>query len=203
MAILRKLFGPSREEVWRQLSAAVGGEYLDGGWWKQDKVEVRHGEWIVTLDVYVVSNGKSSQTYTRMRAPYVNLEGFRFTIYRHGFFSDIGKWLGMQDVEVGHPQFDRDFIIKGSSEARLRELFSNERVRTLIARQPDIHFSVKDDEGWFGPHFPERVDELHFTTGGVIKDVERLKLLFDLFAETLDQLCHMGSAYERAPDVRL
>jgi hypothetical protein len=32
-------------------------------------------------------------------------------------------------------------------------------------------------------------------------DAERLKLLFDLFAETLDRLCRIGSAYEDAPAV--
>jgi hypothetical protein len=76
-------------------------------------------------------------------------------------------------------------------------------MRALIAAQPDINFSVKDDEGWFGPHFPEGVDELQFTVVGVIKDVERLKLLFELFSETLDQLCRIGSAYDQPPDVRV
>jgi hypothetical protein len=28
-------------------------------------------------------------------------------------------------------------------------------------------------------------------------------LLFELFAETLDQLCHIGSAYENKPKVTL
>ena len=42
-------------------------------------------------------------------------------------------------------------------------------------------------------------DELHFHVGGIIKDVARLKLLFELFAETLDQLCMIGSAYAEAP----
>jgi hypothetical protein len=37
---------------------------------------------------------------------------------------------------------------------------------------------------------------LQFQVTGVIKDVERLRQLFDLFAETLDQLCRIGSAYE-------
>ena len=43
--------------------------------------------------------------------------------------------------------------------------------------------------------------ELHFTVPGVIKDVERLKLLYELFGETLDQLSRIGSAYERNPNV--
>ena len=31
-------------------------------------------------------------------------------------------------------------------------------------------------------------------TWGVIKDLERLKALFDLFAAVLDRLCRIGSA---------
>ena len=63
--------------------------------------------------------------------------------------------------------------------------------------------NVKDDEGWFGAKFPEGVDELYFAVAGVIADVTRLKLLYELFAETLDRLCAIGSAYERDPGVAL
>jgi hypothetical protein len=38
---------------------------------------------------------------------------------------------------------------------------------------------------------------------GVIKDIERLKLLYELFAETLEQLCRIGAAYEQTPDLTL
>ena len=103
MSILRTLFGPSREEIWRQFCAQTDGKYIDGDFWKRDKVEAAHGQWIVTLDTYVVSTGKSTITYTRMRAPYVNPDGFTFTVYRKGFFSELGIWLGMQDVKVGWP----------------------------------------------------------------------------------------------------
>jgi hypothetical protein len=47
------------------------------------------------------------------------------------------------------------------------------------------------------------VDELHFQVVGVIKDVDRLKSLFDLFAAVLDQLCKIGSAYKQEPGVEL
>lgn len=193
---MRKWFGPSREEVWRQLSAAIDGRFVEGGFLKGDKVEAEHGPWTVTLDTYVVSTGKTTVVYTRMRAPYVNPDSFRFTIYRKGLFSDIGKWLGMQDIGVGDPTFDEAFIIKGNDERKVRALFADPKLRELIAAQPQIHFEVKDDERWFGKKFPEGVDELYFQVVGVIKDVERLQQLFALFAETLDQLCRIGSAYE-------
>jgi hypothetical protein len=51
--------------------------------------------------------------------------------------------------------------------------------------------------------FPEGVDEVHFRAGGVIKDIERFKGLFELFAETLSQLCRIGSATKEDPGVEL
>ncbi|MHC5036062.1 MAG: DUF3137 domain-containing protein [Planctomycetota bacterium] len=161
------------------------------------------GEWILTLDTYTVSTGQSSVTYTRMRAPYVNADGFRFKVYREGFFSKVGKLFGMQDVVVGFPEFDRDFVIQGNDWHRLRQLFAHPRIRELIQAQPHICFEVKDDEGWFGKKFPGDVDQLVFHVSGVIKDIQRLKLLFSLFAHTLNHLCHLGSAYEDDPEIRL
>ena len=203
MGILRQLFGPSRDEVWQKLSHEVGGDFDDGGFWKGSKLEVKHGEWTITLDTYTVSTGKSSTTYTRIRAPYINKDNFRFTIYRKSIFSGIGKALGMQDVEIGYPQFDDDFIIKGNDENLLRTLFANIKIRELISAQPRIHLQVKDDEGYFGSQFPRGVDELYFQTVGVIKDTQRLRQLFELFSEVLNHLCHIGSAYEDDPRINL
>jgi hypothetical protein len=199
--VLRKLFGPSRKEIWKQLSEQMGARYVEGGFGRGDKVQATHGEWIVTLDTYAVSTGQTTIIFTRMRAPYVNPTGFRFTIYRRGFFSDIAKRFGMQDIEIGDSAFDETFIIKGTDESQVRALLASPKLRELLNKQPEIHFSVKDDEGWFGPTFPEGVDELYFSVAGVIKDIDRLKLLYELFAETLDQLTRIGSAYEQPPNV--
>jgi len=204
MGILREIFGPSRKEIWQQFCAQTGANYVPGGFARSDKIEATHGAWTVTLDTYAVSAGKTVIVYTRLRAPYVNPDGFRFNVYRKGIFTEIGKWFGIQDVTVGYEDFDRDFVIQGNSEQKLRRLFSNQQIRDLISAQRDVNFSVKDDEGKFwGKNFPEGVDELYFQVVGVIKDIERLKLLYELFAETLDELCRMGSAYEQAPPVKL
>ncbi len=201
MSTLKKWFGPSRHDVWQQLSAEIGGTHVDG--WRGGKVQASHGEWTVTLDTYTVPVGKTYATYTRMRAPYVNADGFRFSISRRSVFTGIATFLGMQDIAVGDPQFDHDFVIKATDEGRLRTLFASPRLRELVEAQRNIHLSVKDDEGWFGAAFPDGVDELYFVVAGEIRDVARLALLYELFAETLDRLCEIGSAYERDPGVRL
>jgi hypothetical protein len=203
MSTLRKIFGPSKREIWKQLSDQLGAQFVEGGFARSEKVQAHVKEWVVTLDTYVVSTGKTAMVFTRMRAPYVNADNFRFNICRKGFFSSLGELLGMQDVHIGYPDFDDAFVIKGNNETKLVSLFANEKIRQLMQAQPSIALEVCDDEGWFGTHFPEGVDELRFHVVGVIKDIERLKQLFDLFAEVLNQLCHIGSAYETDPHVNV
>lgn len=201
MGLLRQVFGPSREEIWSQLSREIGADYEEGGFFKNGKVVLSHRQWEITLDTHAVHTGKSTIVYTRMRAPYVNRDGFRFKIYRRNIFSGIGKLFGVQDVEVGDAFFDDEFIVQGEPEHLVRSLLTNGMIRQLIQNQKDIHFEVKDDEGWFSEKFPEGVDELYFEVVGIIKDKDRLKNLFDLFSLVLDELCRLGSAYETDPGV--
>jgi hypothetical protein len=94
MAILAKIFGPTKDDVWTRLAEQVGGEFTEGGWLGVDDVRVQVGAWTVTLDtrtVRTVHSGQATETtYTRMRAPYLNKDGFQFTIYRAGLFTSIG-----------------------------------------------------------------------------------------------------------------
>ena len=188
---MRKLFHPTRKEIWKQVSAEIGARYVEGSFWKGDKVTARHGDWTIILDKYFCAASKL--TYTRVRAAFVNPDDFRFTIYRRGLFSDIAKWFGMQDVEIGEAAFDRMFIIKGNDESRLRSLFTRKRIRELISQQPRIHLTAQKKKAGrndtvFATH------ELRFHAVGVIKDMGRLKLLFELFSEVLDQLSRMAAA---------
>ena len=202
MSILKALFGPSQKEIWRQLSTEVHGKFHEGGLFSQSAVQARTRDWIITLDTYTTGDGKTNQTFTRLRAPYFNPERFRFEIYRASLFSGLGKALGMEDIEVGYRRFDEAFVIKSNAPRRVRRLFDNEKIRRLIDAQPRIHLSVKAHEGWLSK-FPAGVDELHFRAAGTIKDLAQLRTLFDLFAEVLRQVCHDGKAYEDDVDIHI
>lgn len=197
------LFGPSKKEIWQQLAEEIRADYVNNGFWSGDRVEAHVDNWVVVLDTYTVSTGKSAITYTRMRAPFVNLDNFYFKIYRNGIFSGLGKVLGMEDINIGYEEFDDDFIIKSNSEEKVKQLFSNASIRSLIQDQHQINLEIKDDEGFFKKHFPEGVDELYFQVTGVIKDIDTLKGLYELFAEVLKELCSMGSASVEEPGVEL
>jgi hypothetical protein len=206
MGVMRDLFGPSKEEIWTQFANEIGGRFI-GSAWHGDKVEAKHGEWIVTLDWYSVYGGRfgGSVTYTRLRAPYINPDGFRFLVYPSNIFAEVAKCFGLQDITVGYPKFDRAFIIKGNDEQKLKRLFANAKIRELIPTQMGVNFRVLDDESklWSARGFPPNVDELYFKTADLIKNVDELKLLYELFSETLDELCRIGSAYKDAPGIKL
>ena len=203
MGILRKVFGPSKDEIWAQIAKDIGGEFIDAGFWKKNVLRYEHGEWEILLDTYTINTGKSSTTFTRMRAPFINQDGLRFKIYREGFFSRIGKRFGMQDIEIGDDFFDSKFIIKGSNIEKIKQLLSDAELKKMIERVPRINFEIRDDEGWFGSEYPADVDALYFQCIGVIKDKAILKTLFSLFSATLTHLVQMDSAYEDDPEVTL
>jgi hypothetical protein len=133
----------------------------------------------------------------------VNKDGLYFKIYREGFFSSMGKFFGMQDIEIGDPFFDDQLIIKGNDPEKIKLLFADATIKELIQRQPRVHLEIRDDEGWFGAAFPEGVDELYFQCVGVIRETELLKSLFTLFSHTLMRLVQIDSAYEDDPNVKL
>lgn len=199
MGFFKSLFSSKREEIWASLSARIGGELVPGkSWFGGERLQAQAGEWTVTLDEYttMVMAGKVPIhiPHTRMRAPFPNPSGFRFSIYRASAFSSLASLLGMQDIQVGFPEFDDDFVVKGNNEPLVIELCGSERLRALMAGQPKFQLSIRDDEGWFGTRYPPSVDVLVFDVAETIRDVDRLKGLYDVFAETLDRLSRMGLA---------
>ena len=184
------------EQAWRQFAHEVGGEFIveDGlqlGTFRlfaSHKVVAKVKQWIISLNSYTTGGGYSGGiTYTRITAPDLARDGFRFEVHRRTAFGKLGKrFFGMQDSKVGYPDFDRDFIIKGNDQLKVRALLANEKIRSLIP--PSAAFRFQADG-----------ETLHFAERGVIANPARLQSLYLLFAETLDELHHMGSISAEAP----
>ncbi len=198
--VLRALFGPSQNEIWQRFAAQVGGSFTEGGFFTDAVLRVHVLDWTVTMDTFRRGTRKNERTYTRIRAPFVNADGFRFGIWNESFFSPVGRFFGMQDIEVGGNLFDSSFVIQGNNPTKVAELFECERVRGLCALFADrLHLEVQDDDGFFGATFPEGVDQLYFETYGTIRDVNALHDVYDLFAACLNRLCEIGAAYDEPP----
>jgi hypothetical protein len=202
MAFLREIFGPSKSEVWRRLAEEIGAEFVEGGSAKGQKVIAAVGKWTITLETYTTSMSDETLTYTRLLAPYVNKDGFRFLVKRKGPFIRTLSALEMPDVKVGYPEFARGFTIKANDEAKLDALLANPWIRELIRKHRAICLHASDDI-WSHTDFREGFDELRLEVIGVIKDLPRLKSLYELLALTLKHLHGTGSAAPDGPDLEL
>ena len=116
----------------------------------------QHGEWKLVLDDVHRAFSELQYDPHAIEPPFVNKDGLYFKIYREGFFSSVGKFFGMEDLEIGDPFFDESFVIKGNNHQKLISLLSDEQLKNLIHEQPRILFEIRDDEGWFGPDFLRR-----------------------------------------------
>ncbi|HVG21097.1 MAG TPA: DUF3137 domain-containing protein [Blastocatellia bacterium] len=199
-----EVFGtPGDLKVWTQLAEEIGGqfwgatpEYMNsGGIGHTVHLKVEQGP--VFLEAFTDrAVGEPGSEQVRMRAPYQDKDGFRFTISREHLFTGLGKLFGAQDVETGDPAFDDDFVIKSNDEAKARVLFADPRIRQLLREQPYVFFQARDSEAPPGsPLLGAASTELYFLLRhDQAKDIARLKALFELFTETLGQFRAIGSA---------
>ncbi len=196
MASLRERFADRENELWKKLSDELGGKLTDEKGARHDKVVAQVGSWAVTLDQHSEAGYRSEHIYTRLRAAFVNPDGLRFAVSHQSVFSNIGKLIGMQDIQVEHEPFDKMFLVQGSDPDTIKSLFDDGKLRELTKLEPDIHLQVRNAGDWFEDYFPDDVDELVLEVEGEVRDLHRLKRLFDLFARVLDGMCRLGSAYE-------
>lgn len=208
MNLINNIFGASKDEIWAQLEGEINAQFIKRTNFllNDSKVIVEHKNWTIILDTFQRSTGKSSYPYTRMRCAYVNKDNFKFLIYKEGIFTDIAKYFGMQDIEIADKIFDDKFVLKSKNTEQLRALLKDETIKAHFLTLGQLaHFRVlvKDDDGFWADSFPQGVSELYLEVLGTIKDLASLKLMFMFFAEIMDTLCEIGSAYESRSEITL
>lgn len=197
MSKFHKLFRTSQREIWQDLADQIDADFIPGKRSRSnDFIQAYHENWKILIDTYEMPRGPRG---TRIRAPYLNRDSFSFQILRESAGSAIGKKFGLQDIIIGHPDFDRHFVVQGNNEIKLRQMFDNDLIRNLLHYQPKVSLKINLDESWSTDEFGEGISELIFEVPMVIKNMELLRALYDLFAEILNHLCHIGSAYENDP----
>jgi len=197
--LIYRIFRPGQRKVWKRFCEETGSDFSRKerkGIFKSDTIRAYYKNWIIKIDIY--KKGKRP-TMTRVRAAYLNADSFYFRIYREGLFQGLQKKMGLEDIVIGYPDFDQDFIIQGNDKHKLQQLFSIDNIRQLISWQPDIHLKNEVDESWKIHEDNKGVSVLEFKVVGLISEIERLKDLYELFSELLDQMVEIGSAYPENP----
>jgi hypothetical protein len=81
------------------------------------------------------SGGKHKVTHTFFEMEVSNPGRLEFYLRKENLLSNIGRMVGMQDIEVGDVKFDNEFIVKTTDELRLHEILNEELRNSLVERQ--------------------------------------------------------------------
>ena len=100
------------------------GKLHRASWFERPSVTFDHGSTWVRVDIHS-TGGKHPTHYTQVHIGWPE-PGFRMEVYPEGFFNRIGKFLGMEDVEIGSQDFDRDYIITSNNYGLLLETLTPE-----------------------------------------------------------------------------
>ncbi len=132
------------DETYRNLARRLGGQAIQGGWFGRPRLTFHHHGASVLVDVYN-TGGKSSTYYTQVHLPWPDRKT-RCEIYPERFTSRLGKMMGMIDLEVGSPDFDRDFVITGNHRD-VRDLITPEVQRDIrrlydLKKNNDVYVAI-------------------------------------------------------------
>ena len=140
MDIIRKFSGETEAEIWQQVTADLQqqGDLLDYA------AELNQNGRIIYLDIDIDLGGgfESGYATTRFLVPLFSNPALRFHIHPEDWISEIGKFLGMEDVELGFPRMDKAYIVKTNQPETLQTLFSNEEIRATIRKYADCDLRI-------------------------------------------------------------
>ena len=134
-----------------------------------------------------------------MRIPFRRENDITFKLSRKNIFSGLGSMFGMPLIGTYDYDFDDEFVIKGNDESVIRDIFQNQGIKDKIKLQKKLNLKVTPYKEKKSP----TDSELYFQMTGVLKDIEKLKNLFDLFSELMDELSKNGVASLEKPMMRL
>lgn len=134
--------------------------------------------------------------HTTVEANIVGSTDFKFALYPESWYHGLHKLLGVQDIVVGHEDFDKAFMIKGSDEAKVKTLFEDPVLRKLFLEDPNLQYWVSVEHSESAPTrraLREGNNKLlSLRVKGAVDDFERLKGFYKLKHRILTQLSRLG-----------
>ncbi|MGB6221597.1 hypothetical protein [Haloferula sp.] len=174
---IKTFSGNNESEIWKQIAADLGStEIFDY------HAQINQGghQTILIIDIDWGGGFEGGFELTIFSARLTSSSDYKFAIHNEEFIDEIGKFFGMQDVELGYPEFDRKVVVKTNNDERTRMLFSSQAVRSFI-----IGLGTDFNMGITGSAHDRKL-ELAIEKG--ITDVETLQKIYGIFYDLLIQI---------------
>lgn len=110
--------GRTEDEVWQQINSwfLANPDPLEyTAIIEQEKRKV-----VLDIDIDLGGGFESGFETTTLSAELKTASNFRFAVHEQHFSDEIGKFFGMEDVEIGYNEFDKKLIVKTNDPIRVK-----------------------------------------------------------------------------------
>lgn len=195
------------EYVWRNFADEKGGRvHTDSGEDEGKLVSLTvpvEGTGVKVIFAPESRHGKQASSNTVMVC-YPPADDFAFSIFQEKIHHQLGKALGLQDLQVQDQLFDSKFMIQGSNALKVQELFLEVQMRELILLQPPTLLHIDTAAAKSYPKFgiPHDVHAVVYHYDGVMDKLHHLETAYDIVVKVLQQLGAIGAISGVAADIR-
>ena len=187
----------------RQITTITGNTEAEV--WQKLKADLEQNEGLLEYSVVINQQGKKimfiididpgggfegGYAFTTYSAPLQQKTNFRFAIHKEGFLDELGKFFGMEDIEIGYPEFDKKVIVKTNDEQQARSVFSDPETRKVFQKLEEYRFEITHHKN---PENNEEEPYLELVIEEGITDPALLQSIYHAFLEILQKIDKPGT----------
>lgn len=201
------------EYVWRDFADSKGGEVISDTAKENNpilfmRLPVDGTDAHVTITPYALK-GKSKGVGTSATLHYAPREHFAFSIRVEKGIDQIGKAMGLQDIQLGDQEFDHRFLIQGTDVGHVRNLFADMHLRDLILSNAVTELRLNVDGHDLPPEhsIPQGRHAVVYSHDHAIDKFEQLEALCNILTSVVHRLGAMPALagedrqqFESAPE---
>jgi hypothetical protein len=195
MDTIRSFSADTEDALWQQVTADMAQE--------PDLLEYTadlHQEgYTIRLDIDIDLGGGFEGGFetTTFTAPVPANVELRFALHEQDWIHEIGKLLGLTDVQLGYPELDPAYIITTNDPAALQGLLSDPALRETLQKYQELRLSL-------APVHHDNVDELFLTLTKeqAVVDPVQLQEIYHMLLSLLQQLAPAPAASVSASSIR-
>lgn len=178
-----RVFSADTEEtLWQQVTADINQQ---SELFEYDAELVQAGYHIrMAIEIDLGGGFEGGFETTAFTALVPNHTPLRFSMHEQDWVHEIGKLLGLSDIELGDPELDATFIITTNSADTLRDLLlSDPDLRQTLLRHPTARLALAPTS-----ESPAAAVYLMFTKDAAIVDPAELREVYHLMISLLQKI---------------
>ncbi len=184
------------EYVWRDFADSKSGKVLsdpsqDGDPIISMQVPVEGTNTYVSFAPYsLIRNGKGRGPGSSASLQYKPVENFIFHIRTEKGVDQIGKALGMQDIQLGDQDFDKRYLIQGTDLGKVRNLFADMKLRDLILENSlsDLRLASETDELPSEHRVKPGMHAIVYSHDNLLDKFEQLEAVYGILSSVVHRL---------------